>query len=80
VMEDQEARQPVPGPMCPQRGREMTYKGQKRITPETWVGEVQIGRGYYYCKECKESLFLPGSAAQTGGSALWPRAGERWFG
>ena len=70
VIEDQEARQPVPGPVCPQCGREMIYKGQKRVTPQTWTGEVKIERGYYYCKECKKGLFPPGSAARTGGSAL----------
>jgi len=70
VVEEQEARQPVPGPACPRCGREMAYKGQKRITPQTWVGEVPIERGYYHCKHCKEGLFPPGSATRPGGCAL----------
>jgi hypothetical protein len=60
VIEEQEATRPVPGPVCPQCGREMGYKGQKRITPQTWVGKVQVERGYYYCKHCKAGLFPPG--------------------
>ena len=60
VVEEQEAKQPIPGPVCPECGREMTYKGQKEITPQTWVGEVQIERGYYHCKHCKVGLFPPG--------------------
>ena len=60
VVEEQEAKQPVPGPTCPQCGREMTYKGQKEITPHTWVGEVQIQRGYYHCPRCRVGIFPPG--------------------
>jgi hypothetical protein len=60
VVEGQEAKQPVAGPACAQCGREMTYKGQKEITPHTWVGEVQIQRGYYHCAHCKAGLFPPG--------------------
>lgn len=70
VVEEQEAKRPVPGPKCPQCGREMTYKGQKGIAPHTWVGEVQIERGYYHCKPCKVGLFPPGSAVGSRGSAL----------
>lgn len=57
--EAQEAKQPVPGPRCPQCGEEMGYKGQKEVTPQTWVGKVTFERGYYYCKECKVGLFPP---------------------
>lgn len=60
VVQEQEAKRPVPGPACPQCGREMDYKGPKEITPQTWVGKVQIERGYYHCKYCKEGLFPPG--------------------
>lgn len=59
VVDEQEAKQPVPGPRCPQCGREMSYKGQKAITPQTWVGAVKVERGYYHCKQCKEGLFPP---------------------
>jgi hypothetical protein len=60
VVDEQEAKRPVPGPECPQCGREMSYKGQKEIRPQTWVGKVQVERGYYHCKHCKEGLFPPG--------------------
>lgn len=60
VIDEQEAKRPVPGPACPQCGREMGYKGQKEVTPLTWVGKVQVERGYYHCKHCKEGLFPPG--------------------
>jgi hypothetical protein len=60
VIEEQEAKRPVPGPTCPQCGREMGYKGQKEIAPQTWVGKVRVERGYYYCKHCKAGLFPPG--------------------
>jgi hypothetical protein len=56
----QEARQPVPGPPCRRCGREMRYKGQKEVNPQSWAGDLKIERGYYYCPECKESLFPPG--------------------
>jgi DNA repair exonuclease SbcCD ATPase subunit len=60
VVEGQEAKQPVPGPACPECGQEMSYKGQKQVRPHTWVGEVQIERGYYHCQGCKVGLFPPG--------------------
>ena len=60
VVEEQEARQPVPGPTCARCGQEMSYKGHKEITPHTWVGEVRIERAYYYCQRCKVGLFPPG--------------------
>jgi NAD-dependent SIR2 family protein deacetylase len=60
VIEAQEAKQPAIAPSCPKCGKAMTYKGQKPIEPQTWVGEVGIERGYYHCAECKEGLFPPG--------------------
>jgi len=60
VIEAQEAKLLVPGPPCPKCGREMRYKGQKEIEPRTWVGDVKIKRGYYYCPQCKAGLFPPG--------------------
>jgi uncharacterized protein with PIN domain len=60
VIRAQEAKQPVPGPQCPRCGREMVYKGQKEVNPQSWVGNLKIERGYYHCPECKESLFPPG--------------------
>lgn len=60
VIDAQEAKQPVVGPPCPKCGQEMRYKGQKTVEPQTWVGDVEIERGYYYCEECKVGLFPPG--------------------
>ena len=60
VIEGQEAKQPAIGPPCPKCGQEMGYKGQKKVTPQTWVGEVEIERGYYYCGKCKVGFFPSG--------------------
>jgi hypothetical protein len=57
VVEAQAARQPAPGVLCPHCGQEMRYKGRKAIRPRTWVGDVQIARGYYYCPACKVGFF-----------------------
>ena len=62
VIEDQASQAPVPGPSCPQCGKEMQYKGGKARRVTSRVGEVKLERGYYYCSHCKESLFPPGSA------------------
>jgi hypothetical protein len=59
LIEAQEAKQPVPGPACPSCGREMRYKGQKEVSPLSWVGKLAIERGYYHCPKCKESVFPP---------------------
>ena len=60
VIEAQETKQPAVAPSCPRCGKVMTYKGQKRVKPQTWVGDVEIERGYYHCAGCKEGLFPPG--------------------
>ena len=60
VIEAQEAKQPAAGACCPNCGQQMRYKGQKRVTPRTWVGDVKIERGYYYCPACQAGLFPPG--------------------
>jgi hypothetical protein len=57
VIEAQEAKQLAMGPACPTCGREMRYKGQKAVTPQSWVGEVAFERGYYYCAKCKVGFF-----------------------
>jgi uncharacterized protein with PIN domain len=59
VIEAQESKQPVPGPRCKQCGQEMSYKGQKRVTPRTWLDKVRFERGYYYCERCKAGFFPP---------------------
>lgn len=60
VIERQEERRPVPGPRCPECGAEMQYKGQKKSGIESQVGALGIERGYYYCAQCRRSLFPPG--------------------
>ncbi len=60
VIESQEAKQPAVGPPCPKCGEEMRYKGQKEVTPQTWVGDVEIERGYYHCGTCKVGFFPSG--------------------
>jgi hypothetical protein len=56
----QAAVRPVPGPPCPDCEREMRYKGLKENTVSSWVGEVRLERGYYYCDHCRRGLFPPG--------------------
>ncbi len=60
VIESQETKQLAASPPCPKCGEETRYKGQKRIEPQTWVGEVRFKRGYYYCEKCKVGFFPPG--------------------
>ena len=60
VIEAQAAVRPVPGPRCEQCGTEMRYKGQKALQVSSWVGELQLDRGYYYCEQCRCGLFPPG--------------------
>ena len=63
VIEGQEGVRPVPGPKCEGCQQEMRYKGLKDNTVVSWVGEVNLSRGYYYCDHCKSGLFPPGPAA-----------------
>jgi hypothetical protein len=60
AIENQAAKAPVPGPKCVKCGKEMRYKGRKEVEVESRAGELKVERGYYYCPECKESLFPPG--------------------
>ena len=60
TIEAQEAKQLVSGPPCPKCKKEMRYKGQKKVTPQTWVGDVRFERGYYHCAECKVGFFPSG--------------------
>ena len=59
VIENQEAVRPVPGPSCADCGEEMRYKGMKENSVSSWVGELKIERGYYYCERCRSGLFPP---------------------
>jgi len=61
LLEQREARQPVPGPVCAGCGHEMQYKGTKTLQPTTMLGDLTLERGYYYCPECAQGIFPPGS-------------------
>jgi hypothetical protein len=60
VIANQAAVRPVPGPMCAGCGCEMRYKGMKENRVQSWVGELKLERGYYYCDQCRAGLFPPG--------------------
>lgn len=66
VIEAQDAKQPVPGPKCKQCGQEMSYKGQKQVTPQTWLDRVNFERGHYYCKQCRVGFFPSGRTIGLG--------------
>jgi uncharacterized protein with PIN domain len=53
-------QQAVPGPTCPECGKEMHYKGEREKRVMTQTGEVRISRPYYYCEACKRGIFPPG--------------------
>jgi hypothetical protein len=60
AVEEQEGRTVVPGPVCPKCGKEMRYKGEKKVEVESRAGGLKVKRGYYTCPGCKESFFPPG--------------------
>lgn len=70
VLEGQETRRLVPGPECPTCQQEMGYKGMKETGVESWLGILEIERGHYYCKYCREGVFPPRSTAGAGGETL----------
>ncbi len=55
----QAAQPAVPGPACPQCGREMHLKGAKAKGVVTRTGSLKASRDYYYCQHCKQKLFPP---------------------
>ncbi len=65
-------KQTVPGPQCPECGKEMHYKGKKARKLVSMLGEIPLKRGYYYCSQCKRSVFPPGSSAGTEGAHVEP--------
>jgi hypothetical protein len=65
VLHEQEKGQLVPGPRCEQCGEEMAYKDSHGLKVTSWVGELQLERGYYYCAACQRGLFPPGRATTT---------------
>ena len=60
LCEHQAAEYPVPGPCCPQCGREMHYKGEYPRQVGSLVGEVRFERSYYHCDPCQGGIFPPG--------------------
>lgn len=60
VIEGQAEVRPVPGPACPECGQEMRYKGDKSKRVNSWVGQLELERGYYYCEGCRVGDFPPG--------------------
>ncbi len=60
VVDAQAAQSPVPGPKCPQCGREMHLKGPKSKDVETRTGSLQAKRDHYPCAHCAQGLFPPG--------------------
>lgn len=60
VLQQQENVVRVPGPLCPECRAEMRYKGEHSKEVSSWVGEIQLKRGYYHCHQCKTGLFPPG--------------------
>jgi hypothetical protein len=65
AVENQAAKSPAPGPKCAKCGKEMRYKGEKATEVGSRAGALKVVRGYYYCPECKESLFPPGPATEV---------------
>ena len=65
AIENQASRTPAPGPKCAKCGKEMRYKGKKRTQVESRTGSLEIERGYYYCPQCKERFFPPGSTTEV---------------
>jgi len=59
VIESQASIQPGPGPECEECGQEMRYKGHHSKQVTSWVGELELKRGYYYCERCRSGHFPP---------------------
>lgn len=70
VIARQGNRQPAERISCPQCGEELEPKGQKGTQIESWVGNLWVERGYYYCSGCGEGFFPSGSATEVVGKTL----------
>lgn len=66
----QAAQPPVPGPKCPQCGREMHLKGLKSKAVESRVGGLKTQRNYYHCAKCEQGIFPPRQPTANSGDAL----------
>jgi len=60
ILAEVEGKTPMPGPACPECGREMRFKGEFEKQIESRAGGVDYERGYYACPACGEGLFPPG--------------------
>ncbi len=47
-------------PDCPECGQPMGFQGDRKIEVRGLEGDLDLERGYYYCRSCKEGLFPPG--------------------
>ena len=45
---------------CPDCGKQLHYKGQKKKPIATATGEAAVRRAYYYCSTCRKGIFPPG--------------------
>lgn len=77
VIQQQEQVLPVPGPRCPGCGQAMGYKASHPLMVTSWVGELTIERGYYYCSACQSGLFPPGRAVGAAGQTLVGKHSQR---
>lgn len=53
------------GVLCPDCSAPMVFKGDLPRTIETREATTLLKRAYYYCDQCGNSLFPPGSGAAT---------------
>ena len=56
----------VEGLVCEVCGGRLEYKGTPRRVVEHLEGEMELKRAYYYCPQCEEGIFPPGSAPEVG--------------
>src|SRR5262245_57372560 len=61
LIEDQSQQTTGPGPAWCECGREKQDKGEKTRQIISSQGEINFKRKYYYCKECRQGIFPPGS-------------------
>ena len=59
LVDAQAAQATVPGPRCPECGREMHLKGAKSKQIETRTGSVKAQRDHYHCAHCQQGVFPP---------------------
>jgi hypothetical protein len=59
MVSEQEKRQAGEVVGCPQCRAAMTYKDHHPLTVTSWVGVIEVERGYYHCAGCKRGFFPP---------------------